>query len=322
VEQAPSTLGAKLHDARARRGLSLSQIANSTKIGVYMLEALEANDTARLPGGVYGRGFVRSFAAEVGLDPEAAVAEFVATLPPEVQPEVQEVEPPPLEPAQDNQTPERKRLPRPLLVGLATCGVLIFLIGAPLVSLVGRKRGQPDTESSSRSDVKGRRTPHRLATPRTPSTSLPPLPPPIPSQGDAIAAAASPARPGVTRAPDIAVGNSVSTVGASQPLEKDEPQEHGEGKELVGDHVVVGLTVTRPSWVIATVDAKPAVSRLFQVGEEETLDVRHDLVLTAGDAGAIVLTLNGTAARSIGGTGETVKVRIDRTNFQKYLAPQ
>ena len=41
------------------------------------LEALERNDPSRLPGGIFARAFVRSYAAEVGLDPEATVREFV-----------------------------------------------------------------------------------------------------------------------------------------------------------------------------------------------------------------------------------------------------
>ena len=37
------------------------------------LEALERNDISRLPGGIFSRAFVRSYAIEVGLDPEATI---------------------------------------------------------------------------------------------------------------------------------------------------------------------------------------------------------------------------------------------------------
>ena len=69
--------GAKLRGARERRGVSLRQIAETTKISVAALEALERNDPSRLPGGIFSRAFVRSYAAEVGLDPEATVREFL-----------------------------------------------------------------------------------------------------------------------------------------------------------------------------------------------------------------------------------------------------
>ena len=70
--------GAALRQARERRGVSLRQIAASTKISMVALEALERNDIARLPGGIFVRAFVRAYAAEVGLDPEQTVREFLA----------------------------------------------------------------------------------------------------------------------------------------------------------------------------------------------------------------------------------------------------
>jgi cytoskeletal protein RodZ len=69
--------GGKLRQARERRGVSLRQIAASTKISVAALEALERNDVSRLPGGIFSRAFVRSYAIEVGLDPEQTVREFL-----------------------------------------------------------------------------------------------------------------------------------------------------------------------------------------------------------------------------------------------------
>jgi cytoskeletal protein RodZ len=69
--------GGKLRLARERRGISLAQIAATTKISVAVLEALERNDISKLPGGIFSRAFVRSYAAEVGLDPDGTVQEFV-----------------------------------------------------------------------------------------------------------------------------------------------------------------------------------------------------------------------------------------------------
>src|SRR5436190_10155002 len=81
VDRASSDFGGKLREARERRGVSLRQIANATKIAVSVLEALERNDISRLPGGIFGRAFVRSYAIEVGLDPETTIQEFIAQFP-------------------------------------------------------------------------------------------------------------------------------------------------------------------------------------------------------------------------------------------------
>jgi len=77
----PTDFGRGLREARERRGLSLRQIANSTKIAMSVLEALERNDLSRLPGGIFSRAFVRAYAVEVGLDPEETMQAFIARLP-------------------------------------------------------------------------------------------------------------------------------------------------------------------------------------------------------------------------------------------------
>ena len=69
-------LGARLKEAREARGVALRTIATRTKISVVALEALERNDFTRLPGGIFGRAFVRAYAVEIGLDPETTVADF------------------------------------------------------------------------------------------------------------------------------------------------------------------------------------------------------------------------------------------------------
>jgi cytoskeleton protein RodZ len=77
----PGGIGSKLREARDRRGVTLREIANATKIPMGVLEALERNDITRLPGGIFGRAFVRSYAVEVGLDPEETIKEFIAQFP-------------------------------------------------------------------------------------------------------------------------------------------------------------------------------------------------------------------------------------------------
>ena len=73
--------GSRMRHAREQRGVSLRQIAETTKISVSQLEALERNDISRLPGGIFSRAFVRSYAAEVGVDPEQTVRDFLSQFP-------------------------------------------------------------------------------------------------------------------------------------------------------------------------------------------------------------------------------------------------
>ena len=83
VERPLTDFGERLRRARESRGISLRQVANVTRITVRALEAVERNDLSRLPGGIFTRAFVRAYAAEVGLDPEATLREFLAQCPDE-----------------------------------------------------------------------------------------------------------------------------------------------------------------------------------------------------------------------------------------------
>src|SRR3954469_20808066 len=81
IPHAGDDFGARMRQAREQRGVSLRQIAETTKISVSALEALERNEISRLPGGIFSRAFVRSYAAEIGVDPEQTVRDFLSQFP-------------------------------------------------------------------------------------------------------------------------------------------------------------------------------------------------------------------------------------------------
>ena len=71
-----TNLGASFKKARESRGVSLDQIAAETRISTRFLLAIENEEFHLLPGGIFNRGFVRSYAEKIGLDPDQAVAEY------------------------------------------------------------------------------------------------------------------------------------------------------------------------------------------------------------------------------------------------------
>lgn len=73
-------VGATLRRARQEKRLTLDQLSRTTRISHSNLHALENNDFDRLPATVYTRGFLRTFAREVGLDPEDTVAQYTEQL--------------------------------------------------------------------------------------------------------------------------------------------------------------------------------------------------------------------------------------------------
>jgi len=61
------------------------------------------------------------------------------------------------------------------------------------------------------------------------------------------------------------------------------------------------------------------IERLMQPGERSTLEVKREMVLTAGDGGALAVTLNGAAAKPLGKPGEVVTARYNLANFRNYV---
>jgi cytoskeletal protein RodZ len=71
-----SNFGATFRKARETAGLPLEKIAAETRISARFLQAIESESFELLPGGIFNRGFIRSYAEYLGLDPEQTVADY------------------------------------------------------------------------------------------------------------------------------------------------------------------------------------------------------------------------------------------------------
>jgi cytoskeletal protein RodZ len=301
-DRPPGDFGGKLREARERRGLSLREIAKATKIGITALEALERNDISRLPGGIFIRAFVKSYAIEVGLDPEKTVEEFIAQFPTPAVAGSHAI----TNEAEDHQAIDSDRR-------AATTFVWLTAIAAPIACAL------------LYFGVAGRGTSHRTPLAPTPAEAQPVATvgtPPPPAEVVAAPAEATPAPEEVVRAvdtppapietPPVAPTPRSETVQASAP-----PRE---ATDAAAERLAVGVSAIGECWISVTVDGEKKVERLMQPGERLALDVRRDLVLTAGDASALTWTLNGEDAKPLGKAGKVVTARLNLTNFRDYVA--
>jgi transcriptional regulator with XRE-family HTH domain len=76
-----TTLGTWLRHERERRGVTLLEISEGTKLSVPMLQGLENDDLSRWPGGIFRRAFARSYATAIGVDPDLVVRRLEAEHP-------------------------------------------------------------------------------------------------------------------------------------------------------------------------------------------------------------------------------------------------
>jgi cytoskeletal protein RodZ len=75
-----ASIGEQLRLAREERGIGLREICDQTRISVHYLEAIEANDYKRLPGGVFNRSFIKAYAKCVGYDEREAIEGYTRYL--------------------------------------------------------------------------------------------------------------------------------------------------------------------------------------------------------------------------------------------------
>ncbi len=133
----PMTAGERLREAREAAGMTLEEIATTTRIPTRHLESLEAGDFASLPAPTYTIGFAKNFAATVGLD-RAEIGDQLRTemggsRPVTTTPEVFE----PADPA--------RAMPRGLIIG----GIVAILLAALLFNwLSNRALDAPEEEAA------------------------------------------------------------------------------------------------------------------------------------------------------------------------------
>jgi cytoskeleton protein RodZ len=185
--------GGRLRQARERRGISLRQIAASTKISAAALDALERNDISKLPGGIFSRAFVRSYAIEVGLNPDDTVREFLDRFNQEPPPAAETSDGAAL-PEEERAFQERQR--QAARVAVAVMAVMVVLVVVAVFAYRARVRA-------------------RAAVPQTAQDSVPP---PVAAAGAASAAgtpavaadagrsSAAPATPVENAAPPVPAG--------------------------------------------------------------------------------------------------------------------
>ncbi|MCS6884064.1 MAG: helix-turn-helix domain-containing protein [Acidobacteriota bacterium] len=70
------TLGQELKRRREEQNITLQEISEATRIGIRFLRAIESDDYAALPGGVYSRSFIKAYARYVKMNEEEAIEKY------------------------------------------------------------------------------------------------------------------------------------------------------------------------------------------------------------------------------------------------------
>jgi cytoskeletal protein RodZ len=263
--------GTMFRQAREKRGVSLQQVAAVTRISASVLDAIERNDVSKLPGGIFSRAFVRSYAREIGLDPEMAIERFTTQFPDESGKE----QLPSARDAEDIEAYESGR--RVAVTVLQLLGLsIVVIIALWFVLNSGSCRKTPAAAPST------------VSAP-APSTPAPVVPPPV-----------TPATPPPAEEP----------VGATKNLPTGEP---------VPAPSQLTIAAQAQCWLRVTVDKVVVFNREMRAGERLAYQASTSVTLSAGNAGGLVLTINGKPARPLGTAGQVVTTTITLETLASFL---
>jgi cytoskeleton protein RodZ len=334
------TFGERLRREREMRGVSLDEIANATKIGTRSLKALEQEEFGKLPGGIFNKGFVRSYAKFLGMDEDQAVADYVIAAGEAEQSSDAVIE---RLAAETERRAEEKRIQRqrekkaePVFTWNKIAVVVIVIVAAVLGWQYYAKHKAMKAEQATQS-VAG---PHAAAQP------APTTPTEAPTAAANTPAAVGPANATIadnattnaaplnatsagatspTGANAVSTGASSSSANSSsKPAASTHPNAPEQSTErlpatsvansahtgtgdtaatraaISGPEFVVKVKANKQSWVSSRADDKSIPGRLLAPNAEATFRARSTLRLVIGNAGGVEISFNGKPLPAIG----------------------
>jgi len=285
-----SSLGPYLRGLREAKGMSLDDIARSTRVGRRHLEALESHTFGELPAPVFVKGFIRAYCEFLGCSPEKALDLYRETTG---------------EPA-SSQGPMRPLLAqRSRRVGPLAISIVLFVaLGASLIALrIGHQPSRKDTATEVVS------TPSKGEVPKIPAPEGPgkagasaAATPTAPRPPAAVAGPAAAAAPAPSVAPAASVPPLAPAPSAASAAPGSGPQTDGKS----GNHRLV-VRALEPTWLRVQADEGQVAEELLQTGAvREWIAVRR-FTLTVGNAGGIEMDLNGKRIPPLGARGEVIQ---------------
>jgi cytoskeleton protein RodZ len=306
-----SSFGAQLKQEREKQGVTLEDISLTTKIGTRMLRALEEENFDQLPGGIFNKGFIRAYARCLRMDEEQAIADYLTAT--GVGPAAKKSEndqAPVVAPLLDPPPRELKReVKKDTAAGLpwgsfATV-LLIVALGFAGWGFYSRE-SQTTTQDSP---------PPAAATPTVaPAVTEPPPPEPKPVEQKPVeqklaTPTASPSAPSapVTAAATAPVSQPTSTLPGDQP-----PPAVPANRSFQ----VVIKARTDYSWLSISVDGEVVTRAILIAPAEKSVRAENQIVIRAGNVGALDFEFNGTKLPTQGDYGQAKTLTFDAHGLQ------
>jgi cytoskeleton protein RodZ len=292
------SVGETLRRERLRRKVELAEIAAELKISSRMLEAIEADEPDKLPGGVFAKSFVRQYAAVLGLDAEELASQFEQSAHLPELTNLAELRRPRPETVLDRMGERRFSVGRPrnVLPSLVVV-VVVMLVCSGVYGWWQRNRQLAASERQTPAPVAARQVAAPAPQPAVPVHPKPAPAPTVAAVPPKVAPAPAPAEP-VAFKP-----------GVPQPLVPD-------AGPAGSAAVQVELVVAEPVWVSVERDGHAIYQGELQPNEIRTLAANNEIILKLGNAGGLTILLNGKPIPSPGPKGQVRTVQLTSGGFQ------
>lgn len=293
------SLGEYLQTERLNKGISLEEIAAETKISLGMLQAIEAGNTQQLPAPVLVKGFLRSYAQQIGLDPEEVILKYQDLI------EQEDTHREALEKFHRRMRPTSPR--RRKLVPLVIVAVLACLVALVWWSNRSRVRSLPLPP-----EVPAEAPPEKTTSPDArlgPSETKPGAEEKVspPEQPSEEATQVSPATPGIAQPGPAARAPAEMK---EQPATRQEAEDKTADTSPVAPLYVLRAEALEPTWLYIIIDESKEFEYLLQTGENLTWRANSGFTLHVGNAGGLRLHLNGRPLKPLGASGEVVHIHL------------
>jgi cytoskeletal protein RodZ len=275
------TFGESLKREREMRGVTLDEISAATRIATRFLRAIENEDWDQLPGGVFNRGFVRAVARYLGLDEENTVAEYALAVGDRPSVPVWTGSPPLVAPEQHW-----------LAWIVAAVLFLVLLAGAwfgtrRFLAWRAARRTAQAAAMSDASSFDSVNTPQDTAGEQASPISF------RPTSEDQDATSAMPAAGAIP--PSAKAPNSAAT---EHPFE-------------------LRVEAGKKTEVTIVADKEVVFDGTIKAGEIRSFSAADHFQVTAGDAGALQLELNGKPLAPFGASGQGGKITLTRNDLTR-----
>jgi cytoskeletal protein RodZ len=275
------SFGTYLKGEREARKISLDEISRATKIRRAILEAIEKDQGEVLLPEAVVKGFIKTYARHIGLEPKEVMTTYVERKRRDETPD------------KEGPLPEgKRRIPSKYVFAGGICVLIIIMISLIFFYERGPREGAQEASLTP---------PPTEQITMVPSddlqsfTSLPSVEDTMPLQAPPLGAEAVQEEK-VQAVPEVKAEEKVVAVQEEQP-----PPVHG--------HTLV-ITALERTWIQIKEGSSLPFDVILYPGDNFTRTSSQQLAIVIGNAGGVTVTFDGKGLESLGKDGEVVRITL------------